>query len=245
MKIAIIGYGKMGKMIETIALKTSIYITAVIDSENDWTEKTDQLDAADVAIEFTTPQVAPENILKCFSNKLPVVSGTTGWDDRLTEIKSACYQSNGALLFSPNFSIGVNIFFALNKYLAGLMNKTEEYDVTVEETHHIHKLDAPSGTAKALANDLLELIDRKKQWVSAQTNNADDLLISSHRLEEVHGTHLVRYFSEIDEIEIKHTAKSREGFAVGALNAARWLIGKKGFYTMEDMMKWLFEIKIK
>ncbi len=245
MKIAIIGYGKMGKMIETIALKTGIYITAVIDSENDWNEKADQLGAADVAIEFTLPQVAPENIRKCFEYNLPVVSGTTGWEDRLPEIKSACYQSNGALLFSPNFSIGVNIFFALNKYLAGLMNKTEEYDVTVEETHHIHKLDAPSGTAKALANDLLELIDRKKQWVSAQTNNADDLLINAHRLEEVHGTHLVRYFSEIDEIEIKHTAKSREGFAVGALNAARWLIGKKGFYTMEDVMKWLFEIKIK
>jgi 4-hydroxy-tetrahydrodipicolinate reductase len=245
MKLAIIGYGKMGKAIETLALQQGDEIVSRIDSSADWDTQNDILENAETAIEFSVPDAAPENIRRCFDRKLPVVCGTTGWDAQLPAIEQECARTGNTLFAAPNFSLGVNIFFRLNRQLAAMMNQFEDYDLNVEEIHHIHKLDAPSGTAKVLVNDLLTIVERKNNWALNRKTNPASLKVTARRIKEVAGTHIVRYFSDIDEIEIKHTAKSRTGFANGALHAARWIKGKTGFFTMEDMMQQIFDQKNK
>lgn len=242
MKLALSGYGKMGKAIASIASERGHQIIATIDAEREWDEKKETISQADVIIDFSTPVSAVANIRRCFGLKIPVVCGTTGWDDDLDVIKDECITSGNTLFTAPNFSIGVNIFFFLNRYLAGMMNALSQYDAELKEIHHIHKLDAPSGTARLLANDLIKMMDRKSRWVNQATNAKEELPVISERTGEVPGTHIVRYFSDIDEIEIIHTARSRFGFAGGALLAAEWVHGRKGFYTMTDLMLDRFEI---
>ncbi len=242
MKLALSGYGKMGKAIATIASEHGHQIIATIDTNSDWNDYHVIISQADVVIDFSTPSSAVANIRRCFGLKIPVVCGTTGWDNDLEIIKDECNASGNTLFTAPNFSIGVNIFFFLNRYLAGMMNALTEYDSEVKEIHHIHKLDAPSGTAKLLANDLVRIIDRKRKWVNHTTSVEEELAVISERTGEVPGTHIIRYFSDIDEIEITHTARSRFGFAGGALLAAEWVHGRKGFFTMTDLMHDRFEI---
>lgn len=236
MKIALIGYGKMGKEIEKIAIERGNKIVSVIDVNNQEDFESPDFLSADVAIEFTRPETAYANYKKCFEKNIPVVAGTTGWLEHLDEVKEECEKNNQTFFYASNYSIGVNIFFAVNKYLAKIMNKFPQYDVYMEEIHHIHKLDSPSGTGITLAEGILENIDRKKQWKEANSGNADDLLIHSKREGEVPGIHEVVYESEADIIRIKHDAKSRKGFALGAVLAAEFIKGKKGFLTMRDML---------
>lgn len=220
MKIALLGYGKMGKIIEQIALQNKHEIVAKIDNENDWNLTENQLKQIDVAIEFSTPKTAVKNILRCFDLNIPIVVGTTGWDEQKNEILSYAKQHNKTLFYASNFSIGVNLFFELNKKLAEMMKNHTDYKVSMEEVHHLEKLDKPSGTAISLAEDLpLKISD-----------------ITSFRESEVFGIHKIIYQSNDDIIEIKHDAKSREGFANGAILAASWLIGKTGIFTMNDML---------
>lgn len=236
MKIAIVGYGRMGRAIEKAALAKGHEIVVVIDSENDWQTYSGNLAKADVAVEFTTPETAAKNISRCLGSKMPVVTGTTAWEDRLPEIKKQCLDENGALFIASNFSLGVNIFFRLNKWLATVMDKFNQYDPSIDETHHTGKLDKPSGTAKQLAEDLINELRRKKKWVSGESVDKDLVPVISQRLEDVPGTHVVRYESAEDILEIKHTAHSREGFARGAVMAAEWLQGKKGVFSMDDLL---------
>ncbi|MCF8364677.1 MAG: 4-hydroxy-tetrahydrodipicolinate reductase [Bacteroidales bacterium] len=236
MKIAIIGFGKMGQAIEKIALQNHHTIIAKIDSDKDWDEKLPQLKSTDMAFEFSTPDSVVSNITKCFQLNLPVVCGTTGWDDRLPEVIKICRDNNHTLLKSANFSIGVNVFFKLNQYLATLMNRFPQFDALLEETHHTTKLDKPSGTALQLANDILHRLDAKNNWVNEPSKNKAGLSVISHRVAGVSGIHSLKYESDIEIIEIKHTAKSREGFAGGALMAAEWLLGRKGYFTMDDLL---------
>ena len=238
MKIGIIGYGKMGRAIEKEAVARGHEIAFTIGRE-----KIDIgiLRNADVAIEFSVPEAAPENIKSCIDAGIPVVVGTTAWYDHYDEIVQYVKDHNGSLFTASNFSIGVNLFFEVNRHLARLMNEYGQYDVEMEETHHIHKLDAPSGTAITLAEGLISKLNRKKQWVCQEGDTtlhsgSLDLKIIAHREDEVPGTHVVRYFSEIDEIEIKHTAKSRLGFAQGAVVASEWIIKNKGVFTMKDLL---------
>jgi 4-hydroxy-tetrahydrodipicolinate reductase len=237
MKIALIGYGKMGKTIEQIALGRGHEIVSIIDVDNRDDIKSDAFRSADVAIEFTTPSTAMDNYLACFKAGVPVVSGTTGWLDRLPEVKEMCEKEGKTFFYSSNFSIGVNIFFALNKYLAKIMNQFSQYDVEMTEVHHIHKLDAPSGTAITLAEGVLENIDRKDRWVLEKAEKPTDMTIHAIREGEVPGIHEITYKSEVDTISIKHDAKSRAGFALGAVLAAEFTAGKKGFLGMDDMLK--------
>lgn len=236
MKIALLGYGKMGKEIENLAEKRQHEIIMIIDSLQDWETKGHGLNEADIAIEFSTPDSVMDNIHHCFDAGVPVVVGTTGWHEELEVIKEACKETNQTLLYSPNFSIGVNLFFELNRYFAKLMAKWEEYGISIEETHHIHKLDAPSGTAIMLANDIIRIIKRKEKWVRESSEHPKELGIKSFRTENVPGTHVVKYESENDSIEIIHTAKNRRGFALGALMVAEWIKGKKGFFEMKDFL---------
>lgn len=237
MKIALIGYGKMGKTIEQIALGRGHQIVSIVDVNNPEEFSSDNFKSADVAIEFTTPATAFDNYMKCFAAGVPVVSGTTGWLDRISVIKDKCANEGKTFFYASNFSIGVNIFFALNKQLAKMMNSFTNYDVTMTETHHIHKLDAPSGTAITLAEGILENIDRKERWTLETAEKPTDLPIHAIREGEVPGIHEVTYESEVDTISIKHDAKSRAGFALGAVVAAEFTAGKKGFLGMEDMLK--------
>ncbi len=236
MKIAIIGYGRMGREIEQLALKNEHQVILKIDSENDWKIKGEELKYADVAIEFSTPDTVVKNIKRCFDVDVPVVVGTTAWEEKLEDIKKICLSSNKALFVASNFSVGVNIYFEVNRCLAGLMDQFPGYDVEIEEIHHKQKLDAPSGTAKLLAEDIINFLERKKKWVNNNTPAIAELKITSLRRNTVPGTHKVVYTSENDEIEIIHTAKNRKGFAIGALMAAEWIIGKHGFFTMKDML---------
>jgi 4-hydroxy-tetrahydrodipicolinate reductase len=236
MKIALLGYGKMGQEIERLALKKNHEIPLAIDSQEDWQKVGSQLRETDVAIDFSIPDTAVENIYRCFDAGIPVVSGTTGWLDRLEEIKKACTQRDQSLFFAPNFSIGVNLFFDLNRYFAGVMSKWEGYEISIEETHHLHKLDTPSGTAIMLANDIIGNTGRLEKWVKESPVTPYELGIKSVRTENVPGTHVVRYESEVDSIDIIHTAKNRRGFAMGALMAAEWLVGKKGYFEMKDLL---------
>ncbi len=238
MKIALIGYGKMGHAIEEIALNRGHEIVCRIDADNTADFGSQAFASADVAIEFTTPQTAFDNYCKAFAAGVPVVSGTTGWLDRMPEVKAACEQGS-TFFYASNFSLGVNIFFALNRRLAEIMNHfSDEYNVSLEEIHHIHKLDHPSGTAISLANDIIDLTSHLDGW--SETETAPDILpMKAVREGEVPGTHIIRYDSEVDTITIEHRAKSRRGFALGAVVAAEFTVGKKGFLTMNDMLPFL------
>ena len=236
MKIALVGYGKMGKMIEQIAIKRGHSIVSVIDknaTKADW----EALSKADVAIEFSKPDTAVENIKRCFSLNVPVVVGTTGWYDQQEEIKHLANSKQKAILAATNFSIGVNLFFHINKILAQAMENLPEYNVEIEETHHTQKLDAPSGTAITIAQGILAELSRKQKWALSDDAKSDsDISIKAFRIDDVPGTHSVKYTSDIDDIEIKHTAHSRSGFAIGAVIAAEWLPGKQGYFSMSDLI---------
>jgi 4-hydroxy-tetrahydrodipicolinate reductase len=235
MNIALLGYGKMGKEIEAIALQKNHKIVLKLDKSNASSIRPEDLKKADVAIEFSTPHTVLQNIAMCFDAQLPVVVGTTGWYDSFEEIKKLCTEKNGSLFYATNFSVGVNLFFKLNKYLAHLLNNYEDYEVSMEEIHHIHKLDKPSGTAITLANQVIENLDRKKAW-SITEKNEDTLFIKDVREGEVPGTHIIKYHSAIDDIEIMHKAHNRKGFAYGAVIASEFLKGKKGIYSMSDII---------
>ena len=236
MKIALIGFGKMGKAIESIALNKGHEIVLKIDiqNNNDFTEAA--LQKADVAIEFTGPLSAYENIKKCIAWGVPVVSGSTGWLDKWNEVKDLCEVNNGTLIYSSNYSIGVNLFFELNKQLAQLMEPYNNYDVSMTEVHHTEKKDAPSGTAISLAEQILTNLGRKNKWVNAASANSNELVIQSERIDPAPGTHIVKYSSEVDDIEIIHTAHTRVGFASGAVLAAEFAFEKKGIFTMKDVL---------
>jgi len=236
MNIALIGYGKMGHAIEEIAKERGHAIVAVIDIDNQKEFDSPQFLLADVAIEFSQPQSAFDNYLKCFERNVPVVAGTTGWLNRMEEVKTLCINGNHTFFYASNYSIGMNIFFAVNKYLAKIMNKFPSYNVSIEEIHHIHKLDSPSGTAITLAEHILENNDRKKRWKEGSEGTNDDLLIHAQREGEVPGIHEIIYESEADTIRIRHSAKSRKGLALGAVMAAEFIKGKKGFLSMNDML---------
>ena len=231
MNIALLGYGKMGKVIESIALERGHQIVLKKTSSNSF----DGLENADVAIDFSIPTVAVENISTCLNNSIPIVSGTTGWLDQYQQMVDLCNEKEGAFLYGSNFSLGVNLFFELNEYLAKLMSKFKEYSVSMEEIHHVHKLDKPSGTAITLANGIIKNTD-KKQWV-IQNPTPDDVFIDVKRIKNVPGTHSILYTSEVDYIKIEHTAHNREGFALGSILAAEWIIGKKGVFTMRDVLE--------
>ncbi len=237
MKIALLGYGKMGKEIENIALSRRHEIVLKIDAYNLDELTRENLSMADVAIDFSTPDSAFSNIMKCFEAGVPVVCGTTGWLNRFEEVKKKCTDLNQTFFYASNFSLGMNLFFELNNYLARLMDPMEEYDITIKEIHHVHKLDAPSGTAISLANDLISHVDRKEKWELNQSSDPTALKITAVREGEVPGTHIVTYDSDIDTIEITHVAKNRRGLALGAILAGEFINGKKGIYSMQDLMK--------
>jgi 4-hydroxy-tetrahydrodipicolinate reductase len=237
MRIALLGYGKMGKAIEEIAIGKGHEIVLKIDVDNTADFTKENMAKADVAIEFTNPHSAYDNIKKTIAMGVPLISGSTGWTDRLDEIKNYCLEHKGAFIYSSNYSIGVNIFFEINKRLAALMEPHPEYSIQMEEIHHITKKDAPSGTAISLAEQILEKIQRKKQWINEASNKNDDLPIISKRIDTAPGTHTIKYTSPIDDIEIIHTAHSRMGFASGAVLAAEFIKGKKGVFTMKDVLK--------
>lgn len=236
MKIALIGYGKMGHEIEKIALERGHEIVCIIDINEEDKFSSPAFQSAEAAIEFTTPGSALQNYRRAFAAGVPVVSGTTGWLDHLDEIREACDKEGKTFFYASNFSLGVNIFFALNNFLAGIMNRFPDYDVRMEETHHMHKLDAPSGTAITLAEGILAHIDRKEKWVLDETDKAGELSIKAFREGEVPGIHTVIYESDADSIRITHDAKSRRGFALGAVLAAEFTRGRKGFLEMNDML---------
>ena len=236
MKIALIGYGKMGRIIEQIALKRGHRVVSKIDINNTEDFESGAFASADVAIEFTTPATAFENYRKCFAAGIPVVSGTTGWTERMQEIRKICQDEGQTFFYASNFSIGVNIFFAVNRYLAEQMNGFPSYEVMVTEIHHKDKLDAPSGTAITLANDIGRILSRKERWQTASDAAHGDVIVQSIRRGDTPGTHEVCYESDIDTLTIRHEAKSREGFALGAVIAAEFTAGKKGFLTMDDLL---------
>jgi 4-hydroxy-tetrahydrodipicolinate reductase len=235
MKIALIGYGKMGKAIERIAQSRGHEIVSRIDVNNQADFSSETFKSADMAIEFTTPATAFENYQKAFAAGVPVVSGSTGWLEKMPEVKRMCDDGKATMFYSSNFSIGVNIFFAVNKYLANIMNRFGQYDVAMKEIHHIHKLDHPSGTAITLAEGIIENIDRKEAWTEAQPKD-NEIKIEAERVGEVPGTHIVNYTSAVDSIKIEHEAFSRDGFALGAVMAAEWMQGRKGWHTMDEML---------
>ena len=236
MKIAILGYGNMGQEIERIAISRKHEIVLILDSIEDWEKDGSQLVDADIAIEFSQPDTVLDNIYYCFDAKVPIVIGTTGWYEDLEQVKRDCVEQGQTMFFSTNFSIGVNLFFELNRKLAALMSKWKDYEISIEETHHIHKQDSPSGTAIVLANDIIRNSERKEKWVKATTENPEELGIQSFRTENVPGTHKVKYESANDSIEIIHTAKNRRGFAIGTIMAAEFLLDKKGIFEMKDLL---------
>ena len=233
MKIAIIGYGKMGQLIEKLSLERGHEIVGVLD-EHQWSA--DKIKNADVAIEFTQPGSAVENIMKCLNSNVPVVIGTTGWYSDYENVKLLCEQQNGAMLAATNFSLGVNIFFEINKKLAALMNLNNQYEPQILETHHLQKLDSPSGTAISIANGMLEKLNAYNNWEEAENVAKDVLKIQSIRKADVPGTHRVEYQSNEDKITIEHEALNRNGFALGAVIAAEFLKDKKGIYSMKEVL---------
>lgn len=234
MNILLIGYGKMGKAIEVLALERSHQVRVHDPSVG---RHFDFKQPVDVAIEFTQADGAPKNIQTCLDYRIPVLSGTTGWLRHKQEIDEYCRQKGGTFFYASNFSLGVNLFFLLNKQLAKLMGKVNGYDVSIDETHHTQKKDAPSGTAITLAEGIIEQLPLKKQWVNDETGNPADLVIRSFRIDPAPGTHVVRYQSAVDDLEIRHTAHSREGFARGALAVAEWLPSQRGVLGMGDFLK--------
>lgn len=236
MNIALIGYGKMGKAIEELAIAKGHQVPLKINADNLGDFTAENLKGIDVAIEFTTPDTAFENLKTLFENNVPAVCGTTAWLEKKPEAEKICNENQTAFLYASNFSVGVNIFFELNKYLAQIMNAYEQYNPSAEEIHHTAKLDAPSGTAVTLAEGLLENLKRKTSWKNEAVTNEEQLSIISKRIDPAPGTHSISYDSEIDSIEIKHTAHSRKGFASGALLAAEFLAGKQGIFSMKDVL---------
>ena len=239
MNIALIGYGKMGQEIEKVALERGHQIVCKVDIDENDKFHSPEFKSADVAIEFTTPKSALNNYRKAFESNVPVVSGTTGWLEDIDEIKNECNNNGKTFFYASNFSLGVNLFFAVNKYLSKLMNNFPDYEVVMEETHHIHKLDAPSGTAITLAEDIIANIKRKNSWAlynDTDDNKSDIIEIKDYREGEVPGIHSVIYESDVDSIKITHNAKSRRGFALGAVLAAEFTKDKKGFLGMQDLL---------
>lgn len=231
MKIALFGYGKMGKEIEQIALQRGHEIVLKIKGTEEY-----DISQADIAIDFSVPNAALSNIVSCFRNNVPVISGTTGWLDDFDKAIDVCKENNGSFIYASNFSIGVNIFFELNKQLAKMMNSQVEYSINVEEIHHTKKLDTPSGTAITLAEGIINNTS-KRDWQLKETQiSAGTIPIEAKRILDVPGTHIISYESQIDSIEIKHTAHNRKGFALGAIIAAEWLNNKIGIYTMKDVL---------
>ena len=236
MKIALIGYGKMGKAIEEIAVSKGHEIVLKIDVSNTSDFTKENVQKANVAIEFTGPPTAFENITKCIQWGVPVISGSTGWLAHFEKAKKLCEEKKGCLIYASNFSIGVNLFFEINKQLATLMEPYDNYDISMTEIHHTEKKDAPSGTAISLAEQILANIGRKKKWVNEVSSDASDLVIKSERIDPAPGTHSVTYESPIDSIEITHTAHTRKGFAGGAVLAAEFANQKMGIFTMKDVL---------
>ena len=230
MKIALLGYGKMGKVIEQIALERGHEIVLRKDSSDTF----EGITKADVAIDFSVPTTAVSHISECLNQNIPVISGTTGWIENYDEMVRLCKEKNGSFIYASNFSLGVNIFFELNNYLAKMMKNLKDYNVSMEEIHHTQKLDAPSGTAISLANGIIENTDYTNWTLENPSEN--EIHINAKRIENIPGTHAIFYDSKVDQIEIKHTAHSREGFALGSVIAAEWLIGKKGVFTMKDVL---------
>jgi 4-hydroxy-tetrahydrodipicolinate reductase len=236
MKIALLGYGKMGHAIEEIALQRGHEVVLKINDQNLNDLTKENIQKADVAIEFTNPESAVQNILFCLNENVPVVCGTTGWLSKLKLVEDKCKELNGGFVYASNFSVGVNIFFELNKKLASLIKAHPAYEVALEEIHHTQKKDAPSGTAITLAEQILEVSDKKDTWVNSESENKNELSIISKRIDEVPGTHSVKYYSAIDDIEIIHTAHNRKGFAEGAVLAAEFIADKKGIFSMKDVL---------
>lgn len=236
LQIALIGYGKMGKAIEAITLKRGHTIALKIDIDTVHEFTKENLQHCDVAIEFTSPHSAVENILTCLDAGIPVVSGSTGWLARWNEVKDKCTSMNGSLVYASNYSVGVNIFFEVNQLLARLMDQQTDYAVSLEEIHHTEKKDAPSGTAITLAEQILENLGRKNKWVNQKSISPEDLSIISERIDPAPGTHKIKYSSLVDDIEIIHTAHNRQGFATGAVLAAEFIKGKKGIFSMKDVL---------
>jgi len=237
MKIALIGYGKMGHEIETIAKERNHQVVLTIDKDNPQDLSPEKLSLADVAIEFTSPHTAFSNVTACFKAGVPVVSGSTGWVNQLPEAEAICRKSNGGFFYASNYSVGVNIFYRVNKLLASLMAKTPGYSLEVEEIHHTQKLDAPSGTAITLADVIASEFPEKSGWTMDPGDKADHILIKARREGNVPGTHTVSYASEVDEITFTHQAKNRKGLALGAILAAEFMVGKKGIFGMNDLLK--------
>jgi 4-hydroxy-tetrahydrodipicolinate reductase len=231
MKIALLGYGKMGKIVEKLAVKKGHTIVSRI---NQYSSKEEIL-KADIAIEFSTPQAAVSNIKFCLENDIPIVSGTTGWLAHYDKMIKLCENRNGSFIYASNFSIGVNLFFSINKYVSNLMEPWKDYQVSIEEVHHNQKLDTPSGTAVTLAEEIIRNSD-KKNWELNGTE-AENINITAKRINDIKGTHIINYDSNIDTISIKHEAHSRDGFALGAILAAEWLADKKGIFTMKDVLQ--------
>lgn len=236
MRIALIGYGKMGMAIEEIAIQRGHEIVLKVNIDNLQDNTIENIRRANVAIEFTGPESAFENICRCMDAGVPVVCGSTGWLNKFEDAKSYCEKTGGALLYASNYSVGVNIFFAINKALASLIAPHNEYDVSITEIHHTQKKDAPSGTAITLAEQILEKLTRKTNWINEPARDDAQLSIISERIDPAPGTHRVHYHSHIDDIDIIHTAHNRKGFATGAVLAAEFLHGKKGTYSMSDVL---------
>ncbi|MBN1186069.1 MAG: 4-hydroxy-tetrahydrodipicolinate reductase [Bacteroidales bacterium] len=236
MKIALIGYGKMGREIEKIALDRKHEIALKIDIDNLHEFTKENLQKCDVAIEFTIPETAYNNFLKCLEAGIPLVAGTTGWLDKYEEVIKYVKTNGKTFFYASNYSLGVNIFFNLNIHLAKIMNKFADYEVSMEELHHIHKKDAPSGTAISLANDLLENLDRKSEWKLDEPSTGKMVGIKAVREDEIPGTHIIKYHTDIDDIEIQHVAHNRKGFALGAVLAAEFIKDKTGVFSMKDLL---------
>ena len=237
LKIGLFGYGKMGRAIESLAAGQGVEIGWRITQANRAAVTPEWLQEADAVIEFTRPEVAFDNVMLCLRAGVPVVSGTTGWLEKLPEAQMYCRENNGALLWAPNFSVGVNLFFALNTYLSGLMNKRPEYAPVVTEIHHVHKLDAPSGTALTLVQEIIAKVKRTNGWsLLPNAARTGEIPVTAVREGEVPGTHIIRWESQVDEISIEHRAHSRAGFASGAILAAKWLTGKQGVFSMKDVL---------
>lgn len=237
MRIALIGYGKMGQLIDQLATQAGHQVVCKISLENQEALKNLKQSQVDVAIDFSQPESAVQNIKWCIDQKIPVVVGTTGWLNRKMEVDAYCRSKNGTYLYASNFSIGVNLFFKLNEQLAKLMNSQNQYAVKTKEIHHTHKIDAPSGTSITLADGIISNLDEKSEWVNHETNLSNELEIISERTDPTPGTHEVKYISTVDTIEIKHTAHSREGFAKGAIAVAEWLKDQKGVKSMNDFLQ--------
>jgi len=235
MKVALLGYGKMGKTIEEVLLNRAHIVCLRQDGEAT-SEDVEALKTADIAIDFSVPTSALQNIENCFNVDVPVVVGTTGWYDNFSAVKEKCLNGNRTLFYASNFSIGVNILFDINKQLAKLMNE-HEYEVSIEEVHHIQKIDSPSGTAVKLAEDMISQINKLQNWTNMEATDDGELSIISKRIKKVPGTHTIKYSSDVDTLEIRHEAHSRVGFATGAVLAAEWIVGKQGVFTMSDLLK--------